>query len=233
MQYVSVGDAISREIVSNSLAHRDCSSSYVAKMVIERDRVLVENGNRAHGIGALHIRTLKPFPKNPPISKIFREIGLADELGSGMRNSYKYTRLYSGADPEFIEGDVFQIVIPLTTGSMTRVGPGTEPDRYPNGSSGQAGGQAEQAGQAGGQAEQAGHERGQAALVRLDVERLVGLLAYCQEPRTRAEMQEFCGIDSRTSFNKNILNPLLENGRLARTIPDKPTSPRQKYRWDK
>jgi len=27
---------------------------------------------------------------------VFREIGLADELGSGMRNTYKYTQLYSG-----------------------------------------------------------------------------------------------------------------------------------------
>jgi len=106
-------------------------------MVIERERILVENGNRAHGIGALDIRTFKPFAKNPTISKVFREIGFADELGSGMRNSYKYTRLYSGAEPEFIEGDVFEIVIPLTTGSMTKVGPGTSTV-----SGGQVGGQA-------------------------------------------------------------------------------------------
>jgi hypothetical protein len=36
-------------------------------------------------------------------------------------------KLYSGADPEFIEGDVFEISIPLTTGSMTKVGPGFSP----------------------------------------------------------------------------------------------------------
>ena len=53
-------------------------------------------------------------------------MGLADELGSGMRNSYKFTKLYSGAEPEFIEGDVFKIIIPLTTGAMTKVGSGTD-----------------------------------------------------------------------------------------------------------
>ena len=58
-------------------------------------------------------------------SKVFREMGLADELGSGMRNSYKFTKLYSGAEPEFIEGDIFKIIIPLTTGVMAKVGPGT------------------------------------------------------------------------------------------------------------
>lgn len=32
-----------------------------------------------------------------------------------------------GAPPEFIEGDVFQIVIPLTVGAMTKVGLTTSP----------------------------------------------------------------------------------------------------------
>lgn len=57
--------------------------------------------------------TSTSFPKNPPISKVFREIGLADELGSGMRNTNKYTKLYSGGIPSFDEGDIFKITIPL------------------------------------------------------------------------------------------------------------------------
>ena len=54
-------------------------------------------------------------PKNPKIAKFFKEIGWVDELGSGVRNIYRYNRIYSGADPEFIEGDVFKTIIPLTT----------------------------------------------------------------------------------------------------------------------
>ena len=130
MQSVSARDAILREIVSNSLAHRDYSNPYVAQFLIEKDRIIVKNGNRAHGIGALSIKTFEPFPKNPSISKVFREMGLADELGSGMRNSYKFTKLYSGAEPEFIEGDIFKIIIPLTTGAMTKVGPGTDIENH-------------------------------------------------------------------------------------------------------
>lgn len=223
IQSVSARDAILREIISNSLAHRDYSNGYVAKMVIEKDRILVENGNRAHGIGILDLKTFKPFAKNPPISKIFREIGFADELGSGMRNSYKYTKLYSGAEPEFIEGDVFEIIIPLTTGSMTKVGPGTSPV-----DGGQVG---KLSGQAGGHV--SGQAGEQAVVIKLDAKRLTELLTYCQEPRTRTEMQVFCGINSREYFSNNILNPLLETGRLLRTIPDKPKSPNQKYYWNK
>ena len=114
MQSVSARDAILREIISNSLAHRDYSSGYVAKMVIEKDRIFAENSNRTHGYGNLNLNTFEPFPKNPAISKVFREIGLADELGSGMRNTYKFTKLYSGGIPKFVEGDIFKTVIPLS-----------------------------------------------------------------------------------------------------------------------
>ena len=45
------------------------------------------------------------------ISAFFREIGRADELGSGMRNVMKYDKAYGGADPQLIEGDVFRMII--------------------------------------------------------------------------------------------------------------------------
>lgn len=30
-----------------------------------------------------------------------------------MRNIFKYSKYYSGKEPEFIEGDVFRIIVPL------------------------------------------------------------------------------------------------------------------------
>lgn len=119
---VSARDRILREIVSNTLAHRDYSSGFPAKMIIDDEKIVVENSNLAHGIGALDIKNFAPFPKNPPISKVFREIGLADELGSGMRNTYKYTRLYSGTDPIFEEGDIFRTIVPLKRIATEKVG---------------------------------------------------------------------------------------------------------------
>ncbi len=95
----------------------------MAKLVIEKNHIYTENANLSHGYGVLNLSTFEPFPKNPPISKIFREIGLADELGSGMRNTYKYTKMYSGGEPQFVEGDVFRITIPLTEVATATVGP--------------------------------------------------------------------------------------------------------------
>ena len=119
---VNARDRILREIVSNTLAHRDYSSGFPAKMIIDDEKITIENSNLAHGMGALDLQKFEPFPKNPTISKVFREIGLADELGSGMRNTYKYTRLYSGVDPLFEEGDIFRTIIPLKKIATQKVG---------------------------------------------------------------------------------------------------------------
>ncbi len=54
---------------------------------------------------------------------MFREIGLADELGSGMRNTYKFTKLYSGGVPQFLEGDIFKTIIPLNDTATLKSGP--------------------------------------------------------------------------------------------------------------
>ncbi|MCD5414174.1 MAG: AAA family ATPase [Clostridiales bacterium] len=74
----------------------------------------IENSNKPHGNGIIDPENFSPYPKNPMIVKFFKEIGWVDELGSGVRNIYKYNKIYSGADPEFIEGDVFKTIIPLT-----------------------------------------------------------------------------------------------------------------------
>ncbi len=122
-QSVSARDKILREILSNILAHRDYSSAYTAQFVIEKDRIYTKNSNLPHGHGELQLTKFEPFPKNPPISKVFREIGYADELGSGMRNTNKYTKLYSGGTPLFIEDNIFKIVIPMENVAALQVGP--------------------------------------------------------------------------------------------------------------
>ena len=202
IQSISARDQILREIFSNSLAHRDYSSGYIAKFVIEKDRLYTENANRSHGHGALQLSSFEPYAKNPPISKVFREIGLADELGSGMRNTYKYTQLYSGGTPEFIEGDVFRTIIPLTPVAVEKVGP----------------------------QEKTQVETQVRTQVETQVTIEDKILAFCyEEPHSKTEIAEYCGYKNTKSFTKNYLRPLLEKGQLQMTIPDKPRSQHQKY----
>ena len=47
------------------------------------------------------------------LANFFVNIGYADSLGSGVRNLYKYTKIYSGGEPDFEEEDVFKLTVPL------------------------------------------------------------------------------------------------------------------------
>ncbi len=53
------------------------------------------------------------FQKNPLIGAFFREIGRADELGSGVRNLMKLGKAYGGQEPELIEGDIFRTIVEI------------------------------------------------------------------------------------------------------------------------
>ncbi|MCL1876065.1 MAG: putative DNA binding domain-containing protein [Synergistaceae bacterium] len=110
---ISLRNAIAREILVNTLMHREFTSSYIAKFVIEKEQMTVSNANRAERNSLITPDDFEPNPKNPIIAAFFRNIGMADELGSGVRNLYKYSKRYSGSDPKLTDGDIFTIVVPL------------------------------------------------------------------------------------------------------------------------
>ena len=107
-QRISLRGVICREMVSNILIHREFSSSYPAKFVIENNRIYTENANRASWSGEITPENFEPNPKTPIIASFFRNIGLADKLGSGVRNIFKYAKYYQGGHPHFFEQDIFR-----------------------------------------------------------------------------------------------------------------------------
>ena len=55
------------------------------------------------------------------------------------------------------------------------------------------------------------------------------ILEFCAEARSKAEIAEHCGYRSIKHFTDKFLKPMLASGQLLMTIPDKPTSPEQRY----
>ncbi|MDD2715655.1 MAG: putative DNA binding domain-containing protein [Candidatus Wallbacteria bacterium] len=201
---ISLRDKIFREAVVNSLIHREYANAFVAKMIIEKSRVVFENASIAHDSGPINPDSFVPHPKNPVIAKVFREIGLADELGSGVRNLYHYSRIYAHKDPVLTEGDVFMTCIAL---------PAQSQNQNLSLATGEATGQV--TGQVAGQVEPW----------------IVKVLTACQGKALKSsEIQKVTGIKHRETFQRNYLDLLLKEGWLERTIPDKPQSRLQKYR---
>ena len=181
-----------------------------------------ENSNKPHGFGLIDPENFTPFPKNPVIANFFREIGRADELGSGVRKMIKYGQAYGGSTPELIEGDVFRMnikypdsqvyaeapvlqpeqgaqVTPQVTGEVTpQATPQVTrqvPDKYPTST--------------------------RQVLMALDSD---------DKELTRVELQKVAQFNNREHFVNEHLQPLLDAGFLEMTIPDKPRSSKQKYR---
>lgn len=84
------------------------------KSQFELNRDIFKNWNWAQGIGNIDPDNFTQYPDNKCIAGFFKEIGWVDELGSGVRNVYKYTPIYTpGAQSLFMERDVFKTIFPL------------------------------------------------------------------------------------------------------------------------
>lgn len=112
-QTVSPRDKLFKEAVVNFLIHREYSDAYISSMVIENHKVTFKNAANPSYIGRVDIDDFNPEPKNPTIARVFRLMGLADELGSGFRNIKKYCKIYANSTPIVLDGDVFTLELPL------------------------------------------------------------------------------------------------------------------------
>jgi ATP-dependent DNA helicase RecG len=109
---ISVRDIIVRELVVNTLIHREYTSPHIARITIDADGIHTHNASRALYAGPVTLENLDPTPKNPVIANFFTQMGRSEELGSGVRNLYKCSRLYSGRFPRMSDGDSFEAFVP-------------------------------------------------------------------------------------------------------------------------
>ena len=108
---INVRNLLFREIIANTLIHREYTNPFPSKFVIEKECVTTENANKSHGAQQLLPGNFSPYPKNPVIARVFKEIGRAEELGSGVRNIFEYYKYYSNNKPILEEKDIFKCLI--------------------------------------------------------------------------------------------------------------------------
>ncbi len=113
-QRISIRAQIFREVIANVLVHREYMNALPCTLIVYPDRVEIKNASVPAMQGQIDPRSFFSHPKNPRIAGFFREIGFVEELGTGVRNVSRLTRLYAGGKSAvFIEGDVFKTMIPL------------------------------------------------------------------------------------------------------------------------
>lgn len=110
---ISPRNIMAKEIVLNMIMHRDITDGHTSRVIIYKDKIICENPNSFGTMGILTLKNYTPFAKNPTLAKFFREIGYADELGSGFIKITKNSYLYSGKPPIFEDKEMFRVTIPL------------------------------------------------------------------------------------------------------------------------
>ena len=194
-----------REITVNLLMHREFTNHYPAKLVIEHDRLVTENGNKPYICGNINPDNNTPYPKNPTIAKFFKEIGWAEELGSGVRKISKYAKIYAGHEPILTDGDVFKLDWKINLFNKTDSNITSKVSITPCDTVGDT-------------------VRDTARDTVRDT-----VLEFCQEPKKAAEIMKHFGYSNKSKFLKNIIYPLISSGTLQQVYPDKPSHPNQKY----
>jgi ATP-dependent DNA helicase RecG len=121
---LSIREMIFREMIVNFLVHREYANPYPARITIYKDTVVSENWTVAKTIGLITPQNVMPYPKNPVIVNCFRQMNRAEDLGSGIRNLYRWCPIYvNGALPIMEDGDIFRLTVhyePKTTGTTTQ-----------------------------------------------------------------------------------------------------------------
>lgn len=114
-----------REALINLLVHRNYHIQAPAKIAIYDDRIeLFSPGNFSGPIEQDQLLAGLTYLRNPAICKIFREMGLAEKMGTGFINIFKSYETWGLKKPEIIEGANFiKCVLPREPAQTAETAP--------------------------------------------------------------------------------------------------------------
>ena len=194
-----------REAVINALVHADWSQrGGPARVAFFDDRIEVENpGILPPGMTVEDMRQGVSKIRNPVIARVFRELKLIEQWGSGVPRIFRETAAAGFPEPYLVElGLRVRFIFPLT--ELIKITEIPHPSQETQVTA--------------------------QVTAQVTVQITVQIGEFCKEPRSAREIMEMLGLKHWKTFQSNYLNPVLEAGFIERTIPDKPNSRLQKYR---
>ena len=229
------------EALVNAVAHRDYRSSEGLEVHVFRDRVeIVSPGGLTEGMTEADLGT-KSVPRNPLLYGVLARMGLVGEIGSGIRRMARLCREYGVEEPRvtvsgdrvtttFIRPRAIQEQRPAIQGGASSTVQVEEPSAMPYGPA--LGATVPPGTPYKPTAQQLLSYRTNTSIIQewattIQVSELVSVL---DQDRSRVEILECLGLRNRSNLVVNYLRPALDADFIEMTIPDKPTSGRQKYR---
>jgi len=208
----SIPLTILREAVVNAIVHADYSQRGApVRIAFFDDRIEIENpGILLPGLTIEDMLQGVSKIRNHVIARVFRELDLIEQWGSGVRRMFKEAEAFGLPQPEIIEvGMRVRFIVYLANPLVLppETGPGWDQlgTNLPTQLSTQLSTQSD-----------------------VSVQRL--LLAIKDGEKSSGALRSILGIKHRPTFRDNYLHPALDAELIEMTIPEKPSSSKQKYR---
>jgi predicted HTH transcriptional regulator len=240
----SIPELAIRELVINALVHSAYSYGGSAiKVAFWDEAITIENpGGLVPGVTIDQITRGVSVLRNPAVARIFREMGLIESWGSGLRKVIRDLDEQGFGSPDFEElHERLRVTVHIPNHDPRHFMPaGRQVNHQVGDENQQASGQVSKSSeQVKGESHQVGHQvdddsRGAGEQVSAQVSKLSEqvrdlLLAAATGPKSRAQLLAALGLaDAYGSYRRHIV-PLVDQGLLERTVPDRPNARTQRY----
>ena len=204
-----------REAVINAFVHNDYTYEVAPKFEIFKDRLVITScGGLPYGISQEEFFSGTSIPRNKELMRIFRDVELVEHLGSGIP---RILQSYPKESFKFME-NTLRVIFPIDEDLQALMEEEAQdtmqvPSKY--------------------------HASTMQVTPQVPPKyppstpqvtpQVKELLKVFEGLHNREEIQNRLELADRKYFRVNYLNPAIEQGFVALTIPDKPTSSKQQY----
>lgn len=196
-----------REAIINAFVHNQWVSGNAPMITVFNDRIeILSRGTIPPGQTIEGFYAGESVPVNQKLSDMFLQLHISERTGRGVP---KITEIYGKGTYEFRENSIV-VSIPFTRVNMeemTSVEAKITPDNKEITLDEEK------------KTSDKGHKQKKSA---------EDILQFCIEPKSILEIAGFLNLKEKKSARRHV-KPLLESGRLAMTLPDRPNSKNQKY----
>lgn len=214
---------IMREVVVNALVHADYSQRGTPiRIAFFNNRIEVESpGLLLPGLTIEDLKTGISKIRNPVIARIFKELDLIEQWGSGIPEIFKKIKEQKLPQPEILEvGMRIRFVVYLKeiqplTAKQSRNGKPTNPIK---------------SNQIIKTSEQVNEQVDEQVNEQVNEQVKTVLKACKSRPQSKTELLKALNLANVYLNYKHHIKPIIEKGLIEPTIPQKPTSRLQKYR---
>lgn len=200
--HYEIPQGIISESIVNAIVHRDYTSKASVQVTVFSDRLTIFNPGGLTSL--LSVGELKKehgsFPTNPKLAELMYQAGYIERYGTGTEEIFKLAKKAKLKEPALEVEQKFTLTIWRPRADTTTV-----PQQHGNST----------------------------ATVpqqyRNSVE-INNLIMVLDGEMNRAQLQDALNLKHKVSFIQNYIQPALGEGMIELTIPDKPNSPKQRYR---